>query len=121
MECVLDFVQREPAVVEWFRHVLAPEEIFFQTVLENSPGIVLERDCRRYFDFSRTRENHPAVLQGGDLDAVVSSGAWFARKVEIGSSDALVAGSTSVLGTTWSDRPITGRTPLGCPGLGGAR
>jgi Core-2/I-Branching enzyme len=91
VECVLDFVRREPAVVEWFRHVLAPEEIFFQTVLENSPGIVLERDCRRYFDFSRTRENHPAVLQGDDLDAVVSSGAWFARKVELGSSDLLVA------------------------------
>jgi hypothetical protein len=91
VEAVLAFVKREPAVVEWLQHVLAPEEIFFQTVLENTPGITLDRDCRRYFDFSRTRENHPAVLRHSDLDAVLSSDAWFARKVELGESDTLVA------------------------------
>lgn len=87
---VLRFVEDEPAAVDWFEHVLAPEEIFFQTVLENAPEITVERDCRRYFDFTRSRDNSPAVLTLGDLPAVLRSDAWFARKVDGSTSIALM-------------------------------
>lgn len=74
------FVHDHPAVVDWARHALAPEEMFLQTVLGSDPELRIEPDPRRYFDFSGSVGNHPRLLDAGDLAAMTSSGAWFARK-----------------------------------------
>lgn len=77
---VLDFCDRHPDFVAWARGVLAPDEIFIPTVLGNTPGLRIRNDCKRYFDFSESRANHPKTLTEEDLPRVLASGSWFARK-----------------------------------------
>ena len=74
------FCAARPDMVEWFQGVLAPEEVFFQTILGNSANIRLLPDAKRYFDFRTSTTNHPKDLTLDDLSRMVSSGAWFARK-----------------------------------------
>jgi Core-2/I-Branching enzyme len=84
-ECALyvrDWVRRNPALVRYFRRVLAPEEVFFQTVLRGAGRFELANDSKRYFDFRASKGNHPKVLQVADLPRMESRGAHFARKLD---------------------------------------
>ena len=84
-ECVLhvrDWVRRNPALVRYFRGVLAPEEVFFQTVLRGAGRFTLIADSKRYFDFRESKGNHPKVLRVADLPRMESRGAHFARKLD---------------------------------------
>jgi hypothetical protein len=67
--------------VRFFRHVLIPDELFFQTIVMNSPlRDSVENENLRYLDWSR--EPAPAVLLESDLPALVSSHKLFARKFD---------------------------------------
>ena len=76
------FARDHPDVVAFFRATLAPDEIFFHTVLVNSGQFRLEPDSKRYIDFSGSRNNHCKFLGLGDLDAMLASGAHWARKFD---------------------------------------
>jgi hypothetical protein len=80
LDTLVQFVDERPEVVAWARGVLAPEEMFVQTVLANSPGLRLQADNRRYYDFAGSVGNHPRVLDLSDVATVVAGDAWFARK-----------------------------------------
>ena len=69
-----------PDVVTWARGVLAPDEMFIQTALANCPDLRLMADNRRYYDFAGSVANHPRVLDLSDVEAMVASNGWFARK-----------------------------------------
>ncbi len=79
---LMEALAGQPALVDWARHVLAPEEMVLQTVLHGADGIRIRNDCKRYFDFSRSRANHPRTLTRDDVPAMLASGAWFARKLD---------------------------------------
>jgi hypothetical protein len=84
-ECVLyvrDWVRQNPRLVRYFRGVLAPEEVFFQTVLRGAGRFELTADSKRYFDFRESKGNHPKVLRVADLPRMESRGAHFARKID---------------------------------------
>ena len=67
--------------MRFFEHVFIPDELFFQTIVTNSPlADTVENDNLRYLDWSR--EPAPAVLTRDDLDAIGASGALFARKFD---------------------------------------
>jgi hypothetical protein len=83
VEYVADFAADHPNVVQHYRRVLAPEESFLQTVLLNSGRFRLSNDCKRYFDFSQSRFNHPRTLTSADLHSITASGAHFARKFDM--------------------------------------
>jgi hypothetical protein len=83
VEHVRDVVRNRPRLVEHFRHTLSPEEAFLQTVLVNSGRFALVNDCKRYFDFSGSRFNHPRVLGPADLPRALASGAHFGRKFDL--------------------------------------
>ena len=68
--------------VRYFRRVLAPDEVFLQTVLVGSGRFRLANDSKRYFDFRGSVGNHPKVLRVSDLPRMTSRGAHFARKVD---------------------------------------
>jgi hypothetical protein len=76
------FARENPDVVEFFRGTQAPDEVFLQTVLVNSGKFRLVPDRKRYIDFSRSRNNHPKTLGVADLDAMLASGAHWARKFD---------------------------------------
>jgi hypothetical protein len=82
VEHVARFVESRPDVVDFFRHVDIPDEVFFQTVLMNSElaGSVVN-DNLRYIDW--TRGARPALLEARDLPALRASPKLFARKFDV--------------------------------------
>jgi hypothetical protein len=77
-----DFLHDRPDVEAHFRRTLSPEEAIFQTILASSGRYKLDPDCKRYFDFTGTRFNHPRVLGLADLPRAFASGAHFGRKFD---------------------------------------
>jgi hypothetical protein len=75
------FTQDNPDIVEFFRATLAPDEVFLQTVLVNSGEFRLAPERKRYIDYSSGKV-HPKTLGVADLDAMLSSGAHWARKFD---------------------------------------
>jgi hypothetical protein len=83
---VVDYVQgvahERPDIVRFFEHVYIPDEVFFQTLIMNSPlRDTVENENLRYLDWSR--DPAPAVLGVADLDAMLGSGKLFARKFDV--------------------------------------
>jgi hypothetical protein len=79
---VRDYAAANPDVVGYFRRVLAPDEVFLQTVLVGSGKFTLVNDSKRYFDFRGSKGNHPKVLRVADLPRMTSRNAHFARKID---------------------------------------
>lgn len=79
---ITSFADQRPEVVDFFRHVKIPDEIFMQTVLLNSPlrDNVVGQELH-YIDWSRGG-SHPKTLGTEDYDSIVRSGKLFARKFD---------------------------------------
>jgi len=82
IEYVSRFVRDRPDVVAFFRHVDIPDEIFFHTILMNSPlSETIVYDNLRYIDWTRGRR--PAILETRDVDALRGSPKLYARKFDV--------------------------------------
>jgi hypothetical protein len=77
-----EFSRTHPDVVDYYRHVGVPEESFIQTVLLSSGLFNLCNDCKRYFDFSRSRNGHPRILTIDDYPSLLQDNIHFARKFD---------------------------------------
>jgi len=76
------FVRENAGFVRFFWHVLLPEEIFFQTILLNSPfGDRLVNDNLRCINWSGTW--HPDVFRLEDFKVLAKTDCLFARKFDI--------------------------------------
>jgi hypothetical protein len=76
-----EYVVTHPKYVRFFEHVFVPDELFFQTLVLNSPHRDSVVDANlRYIDWSTTPG--PKVLRADDLDALRASGMLFARKFD---------------------------------------
>jgi hypothetical protein len=81
-EYVHEFVQRNPAYVRFFEHVYVPDELFFQTIVLNSPlRETIVNDNLRFIDWSE--KPGPTVLRIEHLPKLVESGKLFARKFDV--------------------------------------
>ena len=86
-ECVRyvhEFVGRDQRFVRFFNHVDKPDEMFFQTILVNSPheSTIVRKDVH-YTDWSRGR-SHPEILTSTDFDRLQRADDLFARKFDPG-------------------------------------
>jgi hypothetical protein len=81
-EYVLNNSRQNPGLVSYYERCLSPAESYLQTVLINSGQFSFASGCRRYFDFSHTRNNHPKTLSTEDLPALLESNADFGRKFD---------------------------------------
>lgn len=63
----------------YLRRRAVPDECYYQSVLCNRPGLVLQRETRRYARWNGGGA-HPSSLGCSDFDVLASSGAHFARK-----------------------------------------
>jgi len=79
---ILDFLGNNPDYIKFFEHTYAPDEIFFQTILMNSPlaGKVVNDD-KRYIDWV-SGPDYPRTLTVADYDKIMKSDAFFARKFD---------------------------------------
>jgi len=78
----LEFVRQHPRFARFFKHTWIPDELFFHTILINSPyfGDIIN-DNLVYVDWSENRFN-PKVITADDLSRLIESGKFFARKFD---------------------------------------
>jgi hypothetical protein len=88
-EYVLDFLEGHPLYTRYFRRVGIPDEIFFQTILMNSPhASEVVNDSLRYVDWTRTEI--PAIFDSSDLDTLMAQPEPFARKFDASRDEAVL-------------------------------
>jgi hypothetical protein len=79
---VLDYLREHPEYCRFFAHTLVPDEIFFQTLILNSPfwdHVII--DALRFTDWE-TGASSPRVLTCEDFDRIVASDSLYARKFD---------------------------------------
>ncbi|MDQ3849104.1 MAG: beta-1,6-N-acetylglucosaminyltransferase [Actinomycetota bacterium] len=82
VDYVRRFIAEQPGVYRFFKHVDVPDEIFFHTVLMNSPlrdSVV--NDELRHVDW--TRQPMPAIFGADDLGTLRASPKLVARKFDV--------------------------------------
>jgi hypothetical protein len=88
---VLAWSDAHPAFYRRLRWTHVPEEIFFPTlVMASSRAAHVANDNLRYIDWVARDGHNPAVLDERDLQAIVTSGKLFARKLDHPTSTALL-------------------------------
>ena len=81
IEYIYKHIQEHPSFVNFFRWVDVPDELFFQTVLLNSPlRETIINDDLRYIEWRDPESGSPAVLGKDDLEKMMNSPKLFARK-----------------------------------------
>jgi len=78
---LLDFLDMHPEVVRFFKYVWGADEFIFSTVIYNSPYTAHVRENLLYLDWTEGKAN-PKVLTVADLDVLIHSEKWFARKFD---------------------------------------
>ncbi len=80
---VLDYTKQHPHVPRFFSRTHVPDELFFQTIIGNSAlHETVTNDHLRAIDWAGG--HHPRVLCLADCEWLMSRGAYFARKFDIG-------------------------------------
>ena len=69
-------------LIEHLSHRLHADETFYQTMLCNNPNLKICRENRRYAEWP-SWASHPKVLALEDLEKIVASQAFFARKLDL--------------------------------------
>jgi hypothetical protein len=83
VEYISEFVSSHPEFVRFFRYVDVPDEIFFQTIIMNSPlRRAVVNDNLRYIDWKDPDAGSPSVLTRADLPSLATSTKLFARKFD---------------------------------------
>ncbi len=81
IEYINDFVNQHPDYVKYFRQATISDEIFFQTILMNSPlkDHLINNDMR-YIVW--TTSSHPKIITRHIFDELISTNDFFARKFD---------------------------------------
>lgn len=88
---VLGDLDRYPGFLRRFAYTYCPDEIALQTLIMNSPFAErVVNDNLRYIDWSRKKNPEPYVLDLANWDALMASGALFARKIDRPLSNGLI-------------------------------
>ncbi|MES2888236.1 MAG: beta-1,6-N-acetylglucosaminyltransferase [Pseudomonadota bacterium] len=92
VQWLMQRLEQQPAIKRFFRHTFIPDELFFQTLIMNSPfAEQAVNDNLRYVDFSRANPTPPAVLLEADYGELLQVDKLFARKLEPRRSHHLMA------------------------------
>lgn len=80
---ILARVRAEPSLERFFRTVACPDEMFFQTLVMDSPfAAKVVSNNFRYVAWPDSGARNPKILDAGDFDNIARSGAHFCRKID---------------------------------------
>lgn len=84
VQWLTQFIQTNPRVIRFFQNTFIPDELFFQTIVLNSPfKEKVINNTLRYVDFTRANPTPPAVLMKDDFEFLsTGTDALFARKFD---------------------------------------
>jgi len=90
VDYILRFITEHPRFVRFFRHVVNGDEIFFQTILLNSP--LKDQIVNDDLTFAKWVEGSsgPEILKIDDSEEIFSSGSLFARKFDMYQDEAIL-------------------------------
>lgn len=83
IEYVFNYLKNNSSFLKRFKYTFCSEEIFFQTIILNSPlknNVV--NNSKRFIVWEERNGNYPANLDKTDLKKIQESDAFFARKFE---------------------------------------
>ena len=84
IEYIYELITQNRAFVSFFKYVDVPDEIFFQTIILNSPFERLAvNDNLQYTDWKDPDAGSPAILCTSDFGKLLSSPKLFARKFDV--------------------------------------
>lgn len=84
IEYIYELTKRNRTFVHFFRYVDVPDEIFFQTIILNSPfERMTVNDNLRYIDWKDLNSSSPAILCKNDFVNIATSPNLFARKFDM--------------------------------------
>lgn len=91
IEYIFQYMNQNPKYLKRFKYSFCSEEIFFQTILANSPlkGKIVNNN-KRFIIWEKRNGNFPANLDESDLQTIKRSNALFARKFEYPISENLL-------------------------------
>ena len=88
---VSEYTLSHPRYMKDLEHTIVPEEFFFQTILANSNYCdQIVNDNLRYTDWVTRYGSRPAYLDETDIDKIIESNCFFARKIHSTISQQLV-------------------------------
>lgn len=82
VEYILRFDKSNPRFRRTFFWSFVPDEMFFHTIVANSPFAANAKDDLMYTDWQRNPPPHPAHLKEADFPFLQESGKAFARKID---------------------------------------
>jgi len=89
---ILEYIKTHPRIVSFFKLSWAPDELFFQTILYNSPHRdEMVNDNLRYIDWGEGKAS-PKTFTVADLPLLKASGKFYARKFNIKIDGAVLDG-----------------------------
>ncbi len=94
VDWLMQQIEQQPKILRFFRRTFIPDELFFQTLIMNSPFASQAVDNNlRYVDFTRANPTPPAVLLEEDFPTLQrrSDELFFARKLDAQRSQRLLA------------------------------
>lgn len=88
---ILARTRAEPSLEQFFSTVACPDELFFQTLVMDSPfAAKVVSNNFRYIAWPDSGARNPKILDTGDFDNIARSGAHFCRKIDTAGSAGLV-------------------------------
>jgi hypothetical protein len=81
-DAITSFTQRRPDVMRLYQRSLIADESLPVTILCNDTDIRAQRSNHHYIRMTGAGDSHAAVLGIGDLEQLLASGKWFARKFD---------------------------------------
>lgn len=82
---ILNSIDKNSTYYDYFKYTHVSDEMFFNTVIKNchinTEDNIISNNLR-YIDWSEDTTGHPRTFEDEDFDAIVNSGAFFARKFE---------------------------------------
>jgi len=87
---VMNYTERDLSLLKRLRFTFCADEIYFQTILMNSPlKDKIVNNNLRFIDWTRRNGNFPANLDESDFHSLKNSDKIFARKFEFPISEKL--------------------------------
>ncbi len=87
LDYVLSYTAQNPNFLKRFKHTFCAEEIYFQTIIMNSPYAEnVINNNKRFIDWESGKGGYPAFLDEQDFNAIVESDSLFARKIDMTNS-----------------------------------
>jgi hypothetical protein len=83
LQYVLDFTHKNKKIFKSFNYTFCAEEIYFQTVIMNSPyNDKVVNDSARFIDWESGKGGYPAFLDETDFKDIINSNKLFVRKID---------------------------------------